>query len=222
MTRQPRPAESWTARPLNHSSDRRLEECSDGPTTSRARTVHDVAREIHASDRGQLANARPFAGRCHHRVLAAALSRPAAHEGASEALQHGLAPHIRPAFCPQLPAKFHIMKMSRRRPNVPRYATAVCPPTTRISIEYPPPRQIQRLRPSRYGYASVRSENTSTPVRRQKGGQGRGGRSRRNHEPLCPPGGRQWVDRRGTGRSGRRGLRWRRKIGQVAKVYSTV
>ena len=36
------------------------------------------------------------------------------------------------------------------------------------------------------------------PVRRQKGGQGRGGRSRPNHGPSYPPGGRQWAGPGGT------------------------
>ena len=39
----------------------------------------------------------------HHRVLGAALRRPAAHEGASEPLQHGVTPHVRPVFCPNSP-----------------------------------------------------------------------------------------------------------------------
>ena len=62
--------------------------------------VHDVARDIHARVRRQFANARPFARSRHHRVLGAALRRPAAHEGAPGTLQPSLTPPGGPAFWP--------------------------------------------------------------------------------------------------------------------------
>ena len=64
------------------------------------RPLHDVARDIHARVRRQFANARPFARRRHHRVLATALRRPAAHEGAPRTLQRGLMQLIGAAFWP--------------------------------------------------------------------------------------------------------------------------
>ena len=120
--------------------------CGIGQRVRHGRPVHDVAREIHARVRGQLANARPFARRRHHRVLAAALRRPAAHEGAPEALQHGLSPHVTPALCLQLPVQFHIIQMTHCRPNASKHVNTLYPLSKRILVAIPPQRQIHRLR----------------------------------------------------------------------------
>ncbi len=69
----------------------------------RARPVHDVAREIHARVGSEFANARPFACCRHHRVLCAALRRPAAHEGTPGTVQYCVTNLEGPACVPQLP-----------------------------------------------------------------------------------------------------------------------
>ena len=115
------------------------------------RPVYDVARDIHARVRRQFANAGPFARRRHHRVLAAALSRPPAHAGTPGTLQRSLTHLVGTAFWPIAPAILHIMPvipLGGVDPDTSNTFTDLWPLSKRISTASwsgAPPRQIRYL-----------------------------------------------------------------------------